>query len=270
MPLTIRLLPFETLSGPANMAADEVLLEAAGEGSASLRFYAWSQPTLSLGYFQPAAVRLVDSKLAKLDWVRRPTGGAALVHDREVTYALALPSGPPWQVRGESWICRFHHLIMAALEGVGAATRAVQCGEEKKLGTVLCFQHHTPGDLVADGWEGEAPAEPSSRLAARREPRSPTDAGKVVGSAQRKRAGALLQHGGILLSRSEFTPQLPGLAELTGVRFTPDEVARFVTRQFAADTGWQVEPGEWTAMERDRREAIERERYRSAEWNEKR
>jgi lipoate-protein ligase A len=245
MQANIRALPFETLTGPANMAADEVLLESASEGIASLRFYAWREPTLSLGYFQPAAMRWSDPRLARLAWVRRPTGGAALVHDHELTYALALPAGPPWQVRGESWVCRFHHIITAALEEAGAATRSVQCGEEKRLGEVLCFQHQTPGDLVAS-------------------------AAKVVGSAQRKRAGALLQHGGILLARSNFAPQLPGLAELTGVRFRPEALAERVARRFAIDTGWQVEPGEWTPRERERRVEIEREKYASGEWNEKR
>src|SRR5947209_7466749 len=70
---TVRLLPFAAADGPRNMAADEVLLEAAVGGGASLRFYGWSEPTLSLGYFQPQSVRLSDPRLAGLPWVRRPT-----------------------------------------------------------------------------------------------------------------------------------------------------------------------------------------------------
>src|SRR5262245_58709107 len=94
----IRLLPFAIADGPTNMAADEaMLLRAAEEGMASLRFYGWSPATLSIGYFQPAAIRLSDPRWATLPWVRRPSGGATLVHDRELTYALALPSGLPWQ-----------------------------------------------------------------------------------------------------------------------------------------------------------------------------
>jgi lipoate-protein ligase A len=241
----VRLLPFESLSGPLNMAADEALLASAADaGVASLRFYAWAEPTLSLGYFQPAADRLADPALAGLAWVRRATGGAALVHHHEVTYALALPPGRPWQ-GGEPWACRFHHLVTAALRTVGAETRSVVCGEEKKLDPVLCFLHHTPGDLVAAG-------------------------SKVVGSAQRKQKGALLQHGGILLARSEFAPRLPGLAELTGVRLTPERVAELVAGQFARDTGWEVVPGGWTAEEIDRRGRIAAERYAAPAWNEKR
>src|SRR5436190_22488839 len=109
----IRLLPFATADGPINMAADEVMLLGAADGIASLRFYGWSPATLSLGYFQPAAVRLSDPRLATLPWVRRASGGATLVHDRELTYALALPSGLPWQSE-QSWMPRFHAIIAAA------------------------------------------------------------------------------------------------------------------------------------------------------------
>ena len=242
---TVRLLPLESLSGPANMAADEALLESAADaGVASLRFYAWAEPTLSLGYFQPATDRLADPLLAGLTWVRRATGGTALVHHHEVTYGLALPSGLV-KASTEPWACRFHSVVTAALRTAGAETRPVACGEEAKLGPVLCFLHQTPGDLLA----GSA---------------------KVVGSAQRKHKGALLQHGGILLARSRFTPQLPGLLELTGQRFTPEQVAMLVADRFAADTGWRLVPGDWTAAERARREQIAAEKYSRPDWNEKR
>ena len=92
----------------------------------------------------------------------------------------------------------------------------------------------------------------------------------MVGSAERKQKGALLQHGGILLGRSEFAPRLPGLFELTGVRLTAERAARLVTEQFAADTGWEVVPGDWAADELALRERVAVERYASAEWNDKR
>src|SRR5262245_39757909 len=96
MPLC-RLLSTAVASGAANMAMDETLLTSALErGVASLRFYRWSVPTLSLGYFQPHSEALADPNLVGVDWVRRPTGGAAILHHLEITYALALPAGPPW------------------------------------------------------------------------------------------------------------------------------------------------------------------------------
>src|SRR5437763_17219653 len=126
---TCRLLPFEAADGPHQMAADEVLLAAAVWDVASLRFYAWEPPTLSLGYFQRAGDRLADARLAALPFVRRASGGGALVHHHEVTYALALPPGPPWR-SGEPWSCRMHHLIQSALADVGAAAATRGCGEE--------------------------------------------------------------------------------------------------------------------------------------------
>src|SRR5437899_518235 len=100
-----RLLPFHIAAGPWQMAADEVLLESAVRGLASLRFYGWPAATLSLGYFQPAAVRRADPTLSALPWVRRPSGGSALVHHHEITYALALPAGAPWQTRKGCALC---------------------------------------------------------------------------------------------------------------------------------------------------------------------
>src|SRR4051812_49790187 len=100
------------------MAADEAMLEAAAAGAASLRFYAWEPATLSLGYFQPEAVRHTDARLAALPFVRRPSGGATLVHDHELTYALALPPGPPWQPPGSpaaAWLGRMHAVLATAL-----------------------------------------------------------------------------------------------------------------------------------------------------------
>src|SRR6266496_1780497 len=110
----IRLLPFASADGATNMARDEAMLESAADlGVASLRFYSWSAPTLSHGYFQPSAGR--DSPtLAPLAWVRRSTGGAGIIHHHELTYSFALPSLPEWRSE-ESWICRFHQLLRDVL-----------------------------------------------------------------------------------------------------------------------------------------------------------
>lgn len=240
---TIRLLPFAPADGPTNMAADEALLETASEHeAAALRFYTWTEPTLSLGYFQPAGV---VGSLRDLPWVRRSTGGAAIVHHHELTYALALPAGKAWH-SGESWICRMHYLVRDVLADRGVRAHAVVCGEEKKLGEVLCFLHQTPGDLLIAG-------------------------SKVAGSAQRKRKGALLQHGSLLLNRSEFAPLLPGINDAAGRElFTPESLADGLRDRFATDTGWRVEPGEWTAEEAGRVPAIRAEKYANPEWNAKR
>jgi lipoate-protein ligase A len=239
-----RLLPLVEADGPWQMAADQALLESAADaGTASLRFYTWPRATLSLGYFQPEAVRHADARLAALPWVRRPSGGEALVHDREVTYALALPPGPPWQRRGESWLWRMHGAIAEALAELGVTAQVAE--EDRRLGEVLCFLHQTPADLLVGG-------------------------AKVVGSAQRKQRGALMQHGGTLLAASPAAPQLSGIAELTGRRLTAQEVAAAVAARFGRDTGAAVERGDWTDAERRRINELVATRYTQPAWNSKR
>src|SRR6267154_2578314 len=107
------LFPFLTADGPTQMAADEVLLEhAVATTRPALRFYVWNPPTLSLGYFQKFADRL-----SGLPVVRRQTGGGAIVHDHELTYALALPPGPAQ--KGVNWTCRMHEVIRTTLGSYG-------------------------------------------------------------------------------------------------------------------------------------------------------
>jgi lipoyl(octanoyl) transferase len=241
-----RLLPLTAWDGVHNMAADETLLESAASGVASLRFYTWSEPTVSLGYFQAERLRQTDPSLAKLSWVRRPSGGAALIHDREVTYALALPAGPPWQT-GSYWLGHMHAIIGKALAQLTVRTQPFKsaCKETTAFSGLLCFQHFTPCDLMIQN-------------------------SKVVGSAQRRQRGAIVQHGGILLSESPYTPVLPGIRELSGHDLSAEEVASRVCEAFVADTGWTLKPDDWTNEERERLEVLAREKYGSDAWNRKR
>lgn len=239
-----RLLADSAQDGPHNMAADEVLLQAAVGGVASLRFYHWSEATLSLGYFQEEAVRRQTPQLASLPFVRRLSGGAALVHHHELTYALAVPAGQAWQ-NGESWLCRMHRLLAAALGQCGV--RVDSCGKPsaEQPFDPLCFHQLTAGDLLLGGH-------------------------KIVGSAQRRRKGALLQHGAILLSASPCTPTLPGIAELTGRLLTFDPLRAAIGTAFQRDTGCILEAAEWSDDELRQISQLADARYRSAGWNCKR
>src|SRR2546430_14326658 len=90
-----RLLLAPPADGAWNMAVDEVLLDGIAAGSAppTLRFYTWTPACLSLGYFQPFSVANVEGcRGLGIDIVRRPTGGRAILHDRELTYSVALPA----------------------------------------------------------------------------------------------------------------------------------------------------------------------------------
>lgn len=245
MEAIIRLLPYADADGAANMAADETLLRSAAEGTASLRFYGWTTATLSLGYFQPCAVRLADPLLAALPFVRRPSGGATLVHHHELTYCLALPPGAPWQ-SGQSWLPRMHRIITRALADLGASQRLEQVEQTPiKHGAVLCFQQYTPGDLLSADK-------------------------KVVGSAQRKYHQALMQHGSILLAQSDHTPALPGMRETSGITLAIEPLQNAIVQLFSADADWRVQKGDWTNVEIDCIQKWIEEKYATPAWNEKR
>lgn len=226
------------------MAADEALLESAAAGTASLRFYAWEPATVSLGYFQPERLRRDDPLLAELPYVRRPSGGATLVHHHEVTYALALPAGRPWQT-GASWLERMHGIIAAALARLGVTATPQSAGLDQPFAGFLCFRHVTTGDLLI----GTA---------------------KVTGSAQRRQRGALLQHGAILLATSPYAPVLPGIRELTGRTLDPAATCAAVAEEFARQTGWVLTPGPWTDAELRRTDVLAREKYGHPSWNARR
>jgi lipoate-protein ligase A len=244
--LSCRLIVDSAAAGAWNMAADELLVrQAAEQGRAALRLYGWRPATLSLGYFQPATVRASDPRLARLPWVRRPSGGATLVHDRELTYALAVPPEAAWR-SAEPWMDRMHRIIAQALSGLGLAGKIERVsGPAVKHGEVLCFQQYTGGDLLCGGK-------------------------KVVGSAQRKFHQALLQHGAILLAQSEHTPALPGLRELIGIELTPSQLGATLTRALAKDTTWRLEPAPWTCAEETIIRQLAIDKYSSAAWNERR
>ena len=227
------------------MAADETMVRTAAEGVASLRFYGWSTATVSLGYFQSHAVYRTDRRLAHLPWVRRPSGGATLVHHHELTYALSLPSGALRRTN-ESWMLRMHRIIVTALAQRGLAGK-IKIVEDTpiKHDHILCFQNFTIGDVLCGGR-------------------------KVVGSAQRKHHQALMQHGSIVLAQSEHTPGLPGIHELANIVLTTDDLRDGIAQAFAEHTEWTVEPGDWTGAELGAIDLLARERYASAQWNERR
>src|SRR5262245_32463064 len=237
-----RLLPYDLADGPHQMAADQVLLQSATNGQGSLRFYGWSEPTVSLGYFQ-AHARRAEAGLQGVTFVRRPTGGDALVHHHEVTYALAVPAGVGSQTG--PWL-DFHGVLAAALAEFGALARPHEPrDDEPRFTGLLCFQHFTRGDLMVRGF-------------------------KVAGSAQRRQKGGLLQHGGLLLAASPHTPRLPGLRELTGVRPDPVDLIGAIVRHFQEQSGAALEQGEWTEAERAGVVELVRSRYGADVWNRRR
>jgi lipoate-protein ligase A len=245
-PLTLRLFPHEDADGPTNMALDEALLDlVTGDPRASaFRTYGWSEPTLSLGYFQAIADAESEPRWRGVPLVRRPTGGGAIWHDRELTYVLAVPAGHPLARRSGELYRAVHATIASLFAGFGVEAR--RRGEsDAPAGTArrpfLCFNDRDPNDLVA------------GRV-------------KVAGSAQRRRAGAVLQHGSILLAGSARTPELIGAADLASVPFEPERWSELLRRGLPESLGLLPRDDEWPQSVRTRADELVRSVYRNPAW----
>lgn len=237
--------------GYLNMAIDEALLAAAeASGAGFLRLYRWEPFCLSFGRHEPAARRYRRDRIAALglDAVRRPTGGRAVWHARELTYAVAAPQAAfgsaPAAYLG------IHRTIAAALADLGAATTLAPRGPQASpAARGPCFAAPVGGEVVAGGR-------------------------KLVGSAQLLRGGALLQHGSVLLEGDQRTlgevaagPVPPGretsLRAVLGRPVGFEEVA-------GALAGRARSWGAWEALEDPepilRQAGPLSERYRSDAW----
>jgi lipoate-protein ligase A len=214
----------ERRPGWANMSLDMALLDRAERnGESWLRLYQWEPHCLSFGRHEPAS-RAYDTDRIRalgLDTVRRPTGGRAVWHARELTYAVAAP----WRVFGSlrGAYLEIHRLLGQALEAAGLATSLAPRVRTAALDAGACFSQPVGGEVLADGR-------------------------KVVGSAQLRQGDSLLQHGSILLDgdqrlverlrRNGATPPVPdatdGLPPLT-----PEEVAGRIAELASLQwTGW--------------------------------
>lgn len=168
-----------------NMAIDEAILTevSKGESPPTVRFYGWNPATLSIGYFQKAAheIDLEQVKAEGLGFVRRPTGGRAVLHDQELTYSIIVPEDYPgipssvteaYRVLSEGLLQGFLHLELDA-KMVQLATESDK-NQYASIGSAACFDSPSWYELVVEGR-------------------------KVAGSAQVRSQGVVLQHGSILL-----------------------------------------------------------------------
>lgn len=237
--------------GWANMAIDAGLLDLAERGQAILRVYRWSPPCLSFGCNEPALRRYDRALIEQLGiaTVRRPTGGRAVWHADELTYAVAAPGELLGALR-EAYRA-IHQLLAAALHRLGAPVALAPApAASPALGSGACFAAPVGGELVLD-------------------------TGKLVGSAQVRQGRALLQHGSLLLGGSQLvaaevtvgaSPTLRDstLSAALGRTVAFDEVA-FAVRDAAFQ--WQ---GEWHEV-RDSGPLLDaarphEDRFRSPDW----
>ncbi|ASC72782.1 Octanoyltransferase LipM [Halomicronema hongdechloris C2206] len=226
-PVPWRLIPAYTASGHVHMAVDNWLLEQhrQGQSPSTLRFYTWSEASLSLGYHQRQWPPHWDTLSIPL--VRRPTGGRAVLHQGDLTYSLITTTLPGSRQRVYRHLCEFLRRGFASL-GVqldyGSPQRRTQ-------GTANCFALATAADLV-----------------------TPSGA-KLIGSAQLRRDHSILQHGSIVLrpdlslwTRVFGSPPAPASLPPSLTRLSWNQLQTTIIHALchAAETyfesRWQVQP----------------------------
>ena len=183
--LSWRILVDGPLPGAANMARDHALAELVGHPEAVLRLYRWRPATLSLGRNEPFGEihRGLLAGSPNVGVVRRPTGGRAVLHDRELTYAVAAPVGAFGGLRAA--YRAINRALAEGLRRLGVAAELAGPRSPRIISREHRERRSAPlaGACFADSAEGEVVA----------------GGRKLVGSAQRRIGRAFLQHGSLLL-----------------------------------------------------------------------
>lgn len=257
-----------------NMALDEALLIWHSEGKIrpTIRFYQWDPATLSVGYFQ-AAHKEINFEVVKslnLGFIRRPTGGRAVLHDKELTYSVIVSeshSKMPQTVTQS-----YQAISMGILEGFkelglnayfSIPTTSIDLEELKKPHSAVCFETPSWYELVVEGR-------------------------KVAGSAQTRQKGVILQHGSILLDIDEdklfslfnyknerikqrmmdgFKNKAVAINQLSQSPVTFDQAKLAFKIGFEKGLDVKLEPYSLNDEEQKMVQDIEVKKYLSEEWN---
>jgi lipoate-protein ligase A len=272
-PAVWRLLLSPPADGPLNMAIDEALLLAVGDGvcAPTLRFFDWTPACLSLGYSQPVD-DVEAARLAQFGYglVRRPTGGRAILHTDELTYSVIAPMDEP-RVRGgvlESYQ-QLSAGLMRGLSRLGLNVRADKQYGPAEAGMAkgpVCFEVPSNYEITA-GLAGQ--------------PR------KLLGSAQVRKRGVVLQHGTLPLhgdigricdallfeseeerqdARARVTQRATTVADLIGRTVSWQEAADAMTAGFAEALNLEFAQAPLTPNEEAAAASLRAEKYASKEW----
>lgn len=235
-----RLLRSAPLPGAMNMALDDALLQSVADGNSPpvLRLYRWQPAALTLGYAQQvdAGIDIDACRTAGIDVVRRPTGGRAVLHDREVTYAVIAPAAPPFGATVAESYRVVAGILREALRSLHLPAVLVPGRPRGEQGRAVCFTSPAQHELLIAGC-------------------------KVAGCAQKRRGTAFLQHGSIPLEMNlellrkvlPGTPGDPGGEDFGTIgwlnRFSPrllvvDEVEAALIGTFAQQLGVCLAAGE--------------------------
>ncbi|MEO7995861.1 MAG: hypothetical protein ABI852_00380 [Gemmatimonadaceae bacterium] len=239
-----RLLRTPPADGAWNMAVDLGLMDVAKRDRVGvLRVYGWSRPTVSFGRNERVAGVYVPEELAAagLDFVRRPTGGRALLHAREVTYSVALPIDD--QVRWSRVYAAINQCLLTAMQALGLAARlavesplideATASKTPSHEQGVVCFSGIAPGEIAIENR-------------------------KLIASSVWRERGAYLQHGSILISddQSKLTALMgariaspepaAALADLMAPELSADAIVNAVERELNCAVGYCGKTEPWS------------------------
>jgi lipoate-protein ligase A len=214
------------------MAVDEALLESAVAGGPStLRWYRWDRATLSIGYFQAENVARNDSRFRGLPVVRRLSGGGAIVHDQEWTYACTLPARHDLARDARQLYACVHEAVVQVLAQLGFSAELRGKADASLSNEFLCFSRGDDFDVVMGGK-------------------------KVLGSAQRRRKGAVLQHGSLVLRASPWTREFPGVFDCAGRAVPETDLIAHLAPVVGNRLAERVEPGRLSPAEERRARSL--------------
>jgi len=238
-----------------NMAIDEALLKSK---LPVLRFYGWKPAGLSIGYFQSIKnFNFENLKKHGIDLVRRLTGGNAVLHDKELTYSFIIDDGKMTKSIVESYK-EISKGLLQGLKNLGlkaAMNKEVSKGQK----SAVCFNDPSWYEIVVNGK-------------------------KVIGSAQKRVNGKLLQHGAVLIDVdiekycSLFNNCSEELIKKVGKRMTSirnelneektyDDVKEAMKKGFEKELKAEFEESELSSEEKEMAEELERNKYSTDKWN---
>lgn len=264
-----RLIISDPASGAWNMAVDEAMLEAgvAGLIPPTLRFYAWEPPAVSLGFFQPLdeRINLSEIKARGFGLVRRPSGGRAILHKDELTYSVVVPE--QLLENGRSVMGSYRTLsrgLEAGLRRLGLGAELAERTRPERMRAqglpTVCFAAAAKCDMTVAGR-------------------------KIVGSAQTRRRGVIMQHGSVPIhidpaehlavmpgegtdaeSQQRLQQKACGVADILGRPVSFWELAEALKEGFAEQLEIAFEQGELTEWEHARAQELHDRRYATWEW----
>jgi lipoate-protein ligase A len=240
---TWRFLDSGWASGARQMAVDDALLTLCGQGHSppTLRLFSFRPPCLSLGRFQPILPE--TWREAGLEVVRRPTGGRAVLHRGDICYSVIAPADHPL-VAGSIYqsYAKIARALAEGLAILGLPPLQEAAAQGRLPGGDWCFEAIAPHELALNG-------------------------AKLVGSAQLRRDGILLQQGSIRLVSPGGQPSVAiSLEEALGRRVSRRQMACALVEGFGGAWGMRFRCGRLTAEEEQLAQRLEREKYADSVW----